>query len=115
LFFVTSLQLIFEDQGQEDTHDAGDQAAQECRTEPGNFEADPKPGADLPGQIEDEGIDQEGEQPQGEENQWTSQEFQNWTDDGVGQPKDECQPQDGPLIGVLGVNAGYDLKSDKQC
>lgn len=110
LFFVElflAFQLVVEDDAHDDADDAHDEAAEQGRPEPVYGEADAERLPDGAGEQEHGGVDDEGEQAEGEDDERAGEEFEQWAHQGVQEPDDECQPEDaGPAAEVL--DAGDD-------
>ena len=92
---VSLLEFVFQDQTQYHAHNRHNQAAQEGGPETVDGEANAKGLANLAGQPEQEGVDQQREQAQGQEDERAGQQLEQRTQEGVDQPEDERQPDDG--------------------
>jgi len=92
---VSALEFVFQNQAYDHADDGHDQAAEESGPETVDREADAKGLANLAGQPEQEGVDQQREQAQGQEDERAGQQLEQRAQEGVDQPEDERQPDDG--------------------
>src|SRR5512146_172031 len=85
-------QLVLQDEGEHNADNAHNKTAEEGGPKAVHGDADAEELPDLTGEPEEEGIDEEGEQPEGQENERAGQELEKRPQEGIHQTENEGEP-----------------------
>ncbi len=103
------LEILSEDQAEDNAHQAGDHTTPESAPEIRHLEANAKICTDHTDKVEKQSVDQQGEKAQGKEDQGAGEEFQQWAQESVQQPKDQRQSEDSHPLSILSLDSRHYL------